>query len=34
MSRVIKCDRCGKSYIKNNACWVYNKVNGIVHGGH
>lgn len=32
MSRVIKCDRCGKVYIKNSNHWVYDKVNDIVHG--
>lgn len=32
MSRVIKCDRCGKVYIKNSNHWVYDKVDDIVHG--
>lgn len=32
MSRVIKCDRCGKIYEKNSNHWVYDKVNDIVHG--
>ena len=32
MSKVIKCDRCGKIYEKNSACWVCNKITDIVHG--
>lgn len=32
MSRVIKCDRCGKIYEKNSVHWFYDKVDDIMHG--